>query len=234
MEQLGINLGFLVSQIINFVILLVVLNFVAYRPLLNMLEQRREKIRQGLDDARKAEEALANAEANAQKLLDEKRGEAQQVVSDATRRADEAAVAIEAGARTEAQRIIQVAREDAEAERNRLLADMRGQIAALSMAAAQKVIGYGLDEKKHKQLVDEFFSALPVEARGLGVRRATVTTALPLSKTEQRKAQKEIGAEEVDFLVDPDILGGAIVRAGDRVVDGSVRGQLGALSLHLQ
>ena len=71
MEQLaalGINLGFLVSQIINFIILMALLNFVAYKPLLNMLEQRRERIRKGLEDARAAEERLANAEAEAQKL----------------------------------------------------------------------------------------------------------------------------------------------------------------------
>ena len=236
MEQLaplGINLGYLVTQIVNFIILLVLLNFVAYRPLVNMLEQRRERIRQGLEDARQAEEKLANAEADAQKLLDEKRAEAQQIVSDATRRADEAAASIEAEAREEAQRIVQAAQADAEAERNRLLSDMRSQIAELSLAAAQRIVGDGLDGQKQKALVDDFFSQLPAEAKGLGGQSVIVTTALPLTDAEQKKAQDQIGAGEVEFEVNPNILGGAIVRAGDRVVDGSVRSQLGALRGHL-
>jgi F-type H+-transporting ATPase subunit b len=234
LAALGINLGFLVSQIINFIILMAVLSIVLYKPLLNMLEQRREKIRKGLEDARAAEERLANAEAEAQKLLDEKRAEAQQIVSEARGRADEAAAAIETEAREEAQRILRDAQENAEAERNRLLADMRGQIAELSLAAAQRIIGDGLDGKKQKALVDEFFGSLPPEAKGLGGQSVIVTTALPLTAAEQKKAQKEVGADDVEFVVDPSILGGAIVRAGDRVVDGSVRGQLGALQAHLQ
>ena len=82
--------------------------------------------------------------------------------------------------------------------------------------------------------MDEFFSELPADARGLGVTYAVVTTALPLTAAEQKKFQKEIGADEMEFVTDPNILGGAIVRAGDRVVDGSVRSQLGALRVHLQ
>ena len=234
MEALGINLGYLIVQIISFIVIYLFMRAFAFKPISKALTERRERIARGEEHARLAEEQLANAEAEAQKLLDEKRAEAQQIVADATRRAGEAAAAIEAEARQEAQHIVQTARADAEAERNRLLADMRGQIAALSMAAAHKIIGDGLDGDKHKALVDEFFSALPPEAKALGGQRVTVITALPLSAAEQEKARKEIGAEEVEFMVDPDILGGAIVRAGDRVVDGSVRSQLSALRLHLQ
>jgi F-type H+-transporting ATPase subunit b len=233
LEALGIN-TYLFVQIISFIVIYLFLRAFAFKPITKALTERRERIARGEENARLAEERLQNAEAEAQKLLDEKRAEAQQIVADATRRADEAASNIESEAREEAQRIIQAAKTDAEGERNRVLADMRGQIAELSLAAAQKVIGGGLDGNKQKALVDDFFSALPADAKGLGGQQVTVTTALPLTDAEQNKVQKDVGADAVEFVVDPDILGGAIVRSGDRVVDGSVRSQLGALRVHLQ
>jgi len=61
-----------------------------------------------------------------------------------------------------------------------------------------------------------------------------VTSALPLDKEEQAAVQKQVvqalgGKGEVTFKVDPNILGGLVVRVGDKVLDGSVSGQLGAL-----
>lgn len=233
MEALGINLGYLLVQIISFIVIYLFLRAFAFNPISTALKERRERIARGEENARLAQEQLANAEAEAQKLLDEKRTEAQQIIADATRRADEAATAIQAEAREEARRIVEAAQADAEAERNRVLADMRSQIAALSLAAAQRVVGDGLSGAKQKALVDDFFSALPAEAKGLKGQSVRVTTALPLTAAEQKKAQKQLGADDVEFAVDPSILGGAIVRAGDRVVDGSVRSQLGALRTHL-
>lgn len=232
MEALGIN-TYLLVQIISIIVIYLFLRAFAFKPITEALTARRERIAKGEENARLAEESLANAESQAETLMEEKRAEAQQVVSEATRRADEAASAIEAEAREEAQRILEAARSDAEAERNRLLADMRDQIAQLSMAAAQKIIGDGLDSNKQRALVDDFFTSLPSDAKGLGGQNVVVTTALPLSDAEQKKAQQEVGADEVAFKVDPDILGGAIVRVGDRVVDGSVRSKIGSLRGHL-
>ena len=57
---------------------------------------------------------------------------------------------------------------------------------------------------------------------------------MPLADAEQAKVKKEIGADEVTFIVNPAILGGLIVRAGDQVVDGSVSNNLTALAGSLQ
>lgn len=233
MEALGINLGYLIVQLINIVAIYLFMRAFAIGPITKALASRRERIARGEENARLAEERLANAEAEAQQLLDGKRAEAQQIVNDATRRAEEAAKAIEEEARADAKGIVEKARADAESERNRVLSDMRGQVAALSMAAASRIIGEGLDSGKHESLINEFFGALPAEAKGLG-GKVTVTTALPLSDAEQKAAQKHIGSDDVEFLVDPTILGGAVVRSGDQIVDGSVRNQIGALRAHLQ
>ena len=71
MEKLGLNLGFLLVQLFNFLILVIVLYAWAYKPILKMLDDRKAKIAQGLEDARIASEARANAEKEAQKILND-------------------------------------------------------------------------------------------------------------------------------------------------------------------
>ena len=80
MERLGINLGFLLFQIFNFTIIALVLYAVAYKPIVNMLEERKKKIAQGYEDAQVAAEARANAEKEAEKVLAEAQAQASQVV----------------------------------------------------------------------------------------------------------------------------------------------------------
>jgi F-type H+-transporting ATPase subunit b len=130
-------------------------------------------------------------------------------------------------------------------ERNRMLADLRGQVAALSIAAAQRLIGASLDEKRQHALLDEFFSGVKsgklvvLEGNELTGDAAEVTSALPLNKDEQDSIRKNVlakmGAQaKVDFVVDPQILGGLVIRVGDKVIDGSVAGQLEGLRKSLK
>jgi sulfur transfer complex TusBCD TusB component (DsrH family) len=110
---------------------------------------------------------------------------------------------------------------------------------ALSMAAANKLVGEAMDANRQRALVDEFFSGVKagkvvlldpgVSAAGA---KAEVTSALPLSANEQASLKSDLtgrGASEVDFKVDPRILGGLLVRVGDRVVDASVSGRMEAM-----
>ena len=237
MEKLGINLTLLIAQIVNFVLLLLILRSVAYKPMLRFLENRRERIARGLEDARKAEEPLANIEKDYQARLDAARVEGQKLVAEMTQAAEKQAAGIVAGANEDVARLKAQAQEEAEAERNRLLADLRSQVAALAIAAANKVVGVALDEQRQRALIDEFFSGVKsgqvvVAETGSLSGRATITSALPLTGGEQASIQSDLlgrGAAEVEFRVDPKILGGLVIRTGDRVVDGSVAGRLESL-----
>jgi F-type H+-transporting ATPase subunit b len=234
MDALGINLGFLIVQIIAFIIVFLTLNAWVYKPMLNMMETRKQKIAQGLEDARVAAEARANAEAEAAKVLSEAQAEASKVVREATERAEHAGKDVRVAAEAEAAKAREAALAEAELERNRILGDLRGQVAALAIAAANKLVGEALDEKKQRALIDEFFSGVKagkvvvVEGELKG-DSAEVTSALPLTKDEEAAVKKSISAKDFSFKVDPSILGGLVVKVGDKVLDGSVAGKLEGL-----
>jgi F-type H+-transporting ATPase subunit b len=237
LAQLGLNLGYLLVQIICFFIILVVVRVWIVKPLLGLLEKRRDKLEQGLEDARIAAEARANAESEELRIISEAQTKAAHIVNEATDRADTAIVEL----RNEAEKEIKKEREaviaEVEDERNRLLTDLRGQVATLSIAAAQKIIGETIDAKHQHALVDEFFSGIKsgkiilLKGEELQGESAEVTSALPLSKEEQATVKGDIlskmgGETKIEFRVDPQILGGLIIRIGDKVLDGSVSGQL--------
>lgn len=241
MEALGLNLGYLFVQIFNFAIVFVVLRAWIFKPILGLLEKRREAIAQGLEDARVAAEARANAEKEAQEIIAKAQAEANQKIREASERAEAAARDVQAEAEAEIAKAREAALAEAEQERDRVLADVRTQIATLSMAAAQRLVGEALDEQRQHALIDEFFSGVKTgrvlvleDSTGLSGASAEVTSALPLTAEEQEAVKRDVLSKigdqaTVAFRVDPSILGGLVVRIGDKVIDDSVAGKLEAM-----
>jgi F-type H+-transporting ATPase subunit b len=245
MDKLGINLGFLLFQIFNFLILMILLYAFAYKPIVKMLETRRQKIAQGNEDARIAGEARANAEQEAARIIAEAQAKAAQTIREATERAEVAAKDVHAAAEAEAAKARDAALSEVGEERNRILGDLRGQVAALAIAAAQKLVGEALDEKRQHALIDEFFSGVKsgkvvvLDGGEISGAAAEVTSALPLTSAEQETVKKDVLAKmgkqaTVAFRVDPSILGGLVIRLGDKVLDGSVVAQLEGLRQSLK
>ncbi len=244
MEALGINPGFLLVQIVNLIIAYVVVAKWIVGPILGMLEKRRETIAQGLEDARVAAEARASAEKEAEKIIAEAQAKASAVVRESTERAESAARDIKAAADATAAKAAEKKLAEVEEERGRILGDLRGQVAALAISATQKLVGESLDEKRQHALLDEFFSGVKagkvvvMEAASVSGASAEVTSALPLTPAEQESVKKDVlaksGAAAVAFRVDPTILGGLVIKVGDKVLDGSVAGKLEGLRSNLR
>jgi len=245
LEGLGINLGYVMVQIASFLVMLVILRAWVYKPVLNMLENRRKTIAQGLEDARIAEEARANAEQEAEEILNRARQKAAERVREATTRADEATREIKAEAEREVAEIHEAALAEAEQAKIHALGELRGQVAVLAIAAAQRIIGEALDERRQHALIEEFFSGVKdgkvalIEGETLSGTSAEVISALPLTSNEQETVQRDVvekmgSGASISFRVDPNILGGLVIRVGDKVLDGSVSGKLQGLrqSLH--
>jgi len=89
--NLGINLSYLVVQILNFFIVMLIMSFWAYKPILKVLDERSNKIAKSLEDARKSEESLAAAQSEADKIISEAQAERARIVADSTQRAEKTA-----------------------------------------------------------------------------------------------------------------------------------------------
>ncbi len=237
MEGLGLNLGYLFVQIFNFAIIFVVLRAWVYKPILGLLERRRTAIAEGLEDARIAAEARQNAEQEAEKVMADAQTNASQVMREANERAETQGKEVIAAAEAEAAKKREESLAEVESERERILGELRGQVGALAIAAAQKLINASLDEQRQRVLIDEFFSGVKsgqvvvLEGQQVSGASAEVTSALPLTAEEKESVKQDVLARvgdqaTVTFRVDPAILGGLIVRVGDKVLDGSVSGQL--------
>lgn len=235
---LGINAFLIIAQIINFVFLILFLNGLLIKPLMRGLENRRARIEESLENARKADERLANVERDYQARLNEATAEAQKLRADTLQGTQAELERIRKDAQAEAERIKAQARADAQVERNQVLAEVRPQVAALAMAAANKIIGESMDEQRQKVLINDFFAKVPATllsgAEVGGAASVSITSALPLTADEQARVKsdlaRQIGAVgEVTFDVDPSLLGGLVVRVGDKVVDGSVLARMNAM-----
>jgi F-type H+-transporting ATPase subunit b len=244
MEALGVNLGLLIVQVVAFIIVFLTLEAWVYKPLLNMLDTRRKKIEQGMEDARVAADARASAERDAAKIIADAQARSAHIVNEANERAEKAALQVKADAEQDIAKERESALAEIAMEREHILGDLRGEVSALAIAAAQKLVGEALDEKRQHDLLDEFFSGIKsgrlvvLDEADFKGASAVVVSALPLSAIEQDTIKKsvlsKVGAQAVSFRVDPSILGGLVITVGDRVLDGSVAGKLESLRQSLR
>lgn len=229
MEGLGINIGYLLVQILAMIVILAFMKAFAYEPILRVLEERQARIAKGLEDARQAAIARDNADAEAKKILDAARAEAAKERQKATEQAEETRKGIVKQAETEAEEILAEARSDAEEERNRILAELRSQVVSIAIAATNKLVQESLDEDRQRALISDYLAQPPEGVSDIAGDEAVVTSALPLTDEEQSRVKEMLDVESVKFRVNPEILGGLVIRVGDQVVDDSVARQLGAL-----
>jgi F-type H+-transporting ATPase subunit b len=158
MAQLGINGPFLLAQIVNFIILFLLLRRFLFPPLVRMLDQRKQRIAEGLaaaDIARKEAEA---ERARLMAQIETERKEAQARIAAASAEAERVKAEIVAQAQREAEAIKAKAIAEAEAERQRILAEAHKQIAELTVLATERVVRRGLDETLQRRLIEDFLS----------------------------------------------------------------------------
>ena len=152
---LGFNLPGLVAQLVNFLILLIVLRLFLYRPLLRILDQRRERIQEGLSRAKQAAEQASASEDEARRVMEKARAEGREAVQASQEAAARLRQELEDRARQDAEQIVVRARQEVQAERDRAIQQLHQEFADLTIIAAERVIGQSLDRAAHQRLIDE-------------------------------------------------------------------------------
>lgn len=154
-EALGLNLPQLIAQVANFIVLLVILRFTLYKPILGMLDERRKRISEGLNAAESARAEASAAQANLQSQMEQARRDGQEIIANS----QAIATRLQAEAREQSSRdretALERARVEIQQERDRAIAELRREFADITVTAAERVIGQSLDRQAHERVIDE-------------------------------------------------------------------------------
>jgi F-type H+-transporting ATPase subunit b len=158
LRPLGIDPALLAAYVINFVILLILLRLFLYKPVLKMLNERRQKIQESLEQADKVRQEAEIRQAEFQRELEEARRASQEAAARAAQETEKMREAILVDARKEAEQIREQAHQQIEVERQQTMAELQNQVADLSVALTRKVIGETVvvDEQVQRQLIQRF------------------------------------------------------------------------------
>lgn len=157
MDLLTPGSGLIFWQALIFLLLIILLAKLAWKPIITSLKIREESIQEALDSAEKAKEEMAALQADNKKLLDEARIERDQILKDARTMANSITEAAKEEATKQAEKIIEDAKLAINTEKQVALAEVKAQVAALSLQITEKVLRKELSDKKAQEaLIADF------------------------------------------------------------------------------
>ncbi len=152
--------GTLLFQLLNFFILVAILAKFAYKPLLKVLEERRNKIAADLDGAEQARKDAEKLKAEYEAQIHDAQVQAQAIVEKAVKQADKEAQAQLEAIRAQIQREKEIARAEIANEREAAIREMHNEVVTLSMAVAEKLLKKNLDTDMNAKLVADCISQI--------------------------------------------------------------------------
>jgi F-type H+-transporting ATPase subunit b len=157
-DAFGVDVLKLGFQIVNFLILLFLLNRFLFRPVLRRIDERNNQLSKGLEDATAAARDRELARAEREAALAEARREAEAMVQRAAKAAEATSAEILAKAKADAEQVTARAREEIAAEKEKAVAEIRAEVASLALDAAAKLVGTQMDAPTQRRLVEEFLA----------------------------------------------------------------------------
>ena len=163
-RQFGLNWHNFIAQVVSFAIVAYLLHKFAYKKVLGILEERRQRIAQGLKDADLSKEQLAKAESERQEILRQANAQGEKLIEEAREAANRVRETETQKAIAAAEEIITKAREAAVAEHARMLADLKREIGRLVVSTTANVTGKVLTSDDQRRLIDETNRQVTVRA----------------------------------------------------------------------
>ncbi len=153
-DTLGLNWKLFIAQIVNFSVIVFVLWRWAYKPLVKLMDDRAQKIEQGLEDAKRAAYELTELEKMRGATLRDAKQEAQRIVEEATKHAEKTRSDLLLKARTDVEKVVHDAKLAIAQEKEIMIKEVKGHVAELVIAATSKVLEEKIDSKKDRELVE--------------------------------------------------------------------------------
>ena len=160
-ESLGINVSTLLAQIVTFGVLFALLKVFAFKPILKMLDERSERIRESMEEADSIKEQVANTETESKAQIEAAAKEGREAIDRAVPTGEELKQQAQQDARTEAESLLTKARSEIQRERDEAIGELRKEVADLTISVAEKVIEQTLDKDSHRELIDTTLDQSP-------------------------------------------------------------------------
>ncbi len=155
LETLGIHFPSLLIYLINFLLVLGLLFLFAYKPILRLMDQRAERIRESLEASERAREEAATSQAAVEEQLVEARREGQRIMDLAREAAERFRGEEMERARGEAETFVSRAQADIQRERDAAIEQVRANFSDLAITAAERVVRRSLDRQAHEDLITQ-------------------------------------------------------------------------------
>lgn len=161
LTTLGIDWKMLVAQLINFAVLLIVLSYFVYKPILRVIDQRRDRVKKSMDDAKHIEERVKKMEAEAQDRRKEMDREAKAFLDQAKEQAEKAKQEIIGSAQKEVDQMLAKGREQLKEEKEKLLSGVEAVVTRVSVGLAEKILEREFKDTDQKRILDNVKKDLP-------------------------------------------------------------------------
>ena len=165
--MVDLTLGTILAQMLNFFILVWILARFAYKPLVSMMQERKERIAKDLADAQASRTEAEQFKADYAAQIANARQEAQQIVEKAVQQAEATTREQLAAAREQIEREKERARQDIVNERDRAMNNLRNEVISLSVAMATKVVAKDMDSETNTKLIEDAIAKLDSKTIGL-------------------------------------------------------------------
>ena len=155
MEALGFNIPSLIVFLVNFLLVLGILYLFAFKPILKLLDQRSERIKESLEAADRARQDAVDSETRIQEQLQEARKEGQRLLEQAKAMAVKYREDEMGKAKGSAEAFIQRAQQEIQQERDGAIEEVKTHFALLAIQAAERILDKSLDAEAHRELIDK-------------------------------------------------------------------------------
>ena len=155
LSDFGVQPVLLLAQIVNFLVLLFILQKLLYKPILKVLEDRKRKIEESIANAEKIQKELEDTEARREKVINEAIDEGKKIITEATTSANQIVADAHSKAKTDMDAMMEQGAQMIAGEKDKMKSEVKSEVAGMIQMSLEKVLGKALDSKMQQKLVEE-------------------------------------------------------------------------------
>jgi len=155
LADFGVQPILLIAQVVNFLVLLFILQKLLYKPLLKILEERKRRIEEGLANAEKIQKELVDTEAKREQVLNEAIEEGKRIISEASAQGTLLMQETQTKAKEDMEAMMEQGRAMIVGEKDKMTREVKGEVAKMIEISLEKVLGKALDSKTQSKLVED-------------------------------------------------------------------------------